>query len=52
MAKDNYSNIILRSQISYMDQTPLPFEYLDGRTYSEKGINTVQLKSARSGWDK
>jgi hypothetical protein len=35
-----------------MDQTPVPFEYLDGQTYVEKGAKTVQAKSENSGWDK
>jgi hypothetical protein len=35
-----------------MDQTPLPFEFLDGRTYDFKGRKTVWVKSARSGWEK
>ena len=29
------------SNICNMDQTPLPFEYLDGRTYDIKGNKTV-----------
>jgi hypothetical protein len=35
-----------------MDQTPAPFEYLDGQTYEAKGAKTVQAKSDNSGWDK
>lgn len=35
-----------------MDQTPAPFEYLSGRTYAEKGSNTVWAKAEKSGWDK
>jgi hypothetical protein len=35
-----------------MDQTPLPFEYLKGRTYASKGEKTVHLKGQRSGWEK
>lgn len=41
----------LRS-ICNMDETPLPFEYLDGQTYADKGSHTVQVKTTRSGWDK
>ncbi|RYO82107.1 hypothetical protein DL764_009660 [Monosporascus ibericus] len=35
-----------------MDETPLPFEYVDGYTYSLKGLRTVTAKSDRSSWDK
>lgn len=34
-----------------MDETQIPFEFLDNKTYSKKGVHTVQLKSRRSGWD-
>ncbi|KAA8908999.1 hypothetical protein FN846DRAFT_905881 [Sphaerosporella brunnea] len=35
-----------------MDQTPAPFEYLDGQTYILKGSKNVQAKATKSGWDK
>jgi hypothetical protein len=35
-----------------MDQTPLPFEYLEGQTYSNKGDRTIWVQSSQSGWDK
>jgi len=35
-----------------MDQTPLPWEYLEGRTYEVKGNKTVWAKSWQSGWGK
>ena len=35
-----------------MDETPLPFEFLDGQTYADKGSHTVQVRGTRSGWDK
>ncbi|KAI1818864.1 hypothetical protein F4861DRAFT_544680, partial [Xylaria intraflava] len=35
-----------------LDETPLPFEFLEGYTYDHKGSRSVQAKSARSGWDK
>jgi hypothetical protein len=38
--------------ISNMDQTPLPFENLDGKTYAKKGEQTIRLKEHRSGWNK
>ncbi|KAH7114029.1 DDE superfamily endonuclease-domain-containing protein [Dactylonectria macrodidyma] len=40
------------SRIMNMDETPIPFEYLSGYTYDNKGTHTVSVKSARSGWDK
>jgi hypothetical protein len=35
-----------------LDETPLPFEFLNGYTYDFKGVRTVAGKSDRSGWDK
>lgn len=35
-----------------MDQTPLPFEFLDGQTYDFKGNKTVWVRALRSGWSK
>ena len=35
-----------------MDQTPLPWEYLEGKTYEFKGSKTVWVRTQRSGWDK
>jgi hypothetical protein len=40
------------SEIANMDQSPLPFEHLKGRTYEKKGNKTVRLKGGKSGWDK
>ena len=34
------------------DETPIPFEHLDGRMYATKGSHTVGGKSDRSGWNK
>jgi hypothetical protein len=42
----------LTSNIVNMDQTPLPWEYLEGRTYEVKGNKTVWAKSRQSGWGK
>ena len=42
----------LLDSICNMDETPLPFEYLDGQTYADKGSHTVQVKATASGWDK
>jgi len=38
--------------ICNLDETPLPFEYLDGQTNADKWSNSVQVKSTASGWDK
>jgi len=35
-----------------MDQTPLPFEYLEGQTCNTIGDKTIWLQSTKSGWDK
>jgi hypothetical protein len=35
-----------------MDQTPLPFEFSDGKTYARKRSKTVWVKEQRSGWNK
>jgi len=40
------------AHIVNMDQTPLPFEYLSGKTYARKGDKTIWAKSIRGGWDK
>jgi hypothetical protein len=34
------------------DETPIPFEYIDKKTYNMKGAKTVTAKTDRSGWDK
>jgi hypothetical protein len=35
-----------------VDETPIPFEYLDGSTYALEGDKTVSGKTDRSGWSK
>lgn len=40
------------SNICNLDETPLSFEYLNGRTYNPIGSKTVWVKETRSGWDK
>ncbi|CCE34825.1 uncharacterized protein CPUR_08764 [Claviceps purpurea 20.1] len=40
------------SRIINFDETPIPFEYLDGVTYDTKGVHTVAGKTDRSGWSK
>lgn len=40
------------SNICNLDETPLPFEYLNGRTYDIVGSKTIWVKETRSGWDK
>jgi SAP domain/DDE superfamily endonuclease len=39
-------------RILNVDETPIPFEYLDGYSYAIKGSKTVAAKSDRSGWNK
>ena len=38
--------------IANMDQTPLPFDFLCGKTYSIGGAKTVWVKGTGSGLDK
>lgn len=55
-----YMETVLASEIGrYMlknicnlDETPICFEYLTGRTYSLKGLKTIWAKATKSGWSK
>lgn len=38
--------------VSNLDQTPLQFEFLDGKTYDHKGAKTVHVRSKESGLEK
>ena len=40
------------STILNLDETPIPFEYLDGHTYEICGAKTVSGKTDRIGWSK
>jgi transposase-like protein len=40
------------SEIANMDQTPISFEFLNGRTYDTTGVRTVFVKQTGSGWDR
>jgi len=40
------------SNICNLDETPIPFEYLQGKTYNQVGEKTIWVKETRSGWDK
>jgi hypothetical protein len=40
------------SEIANMDQTPIAFGFLSGRTYDFKGAKTIWVKEQRSGWDR
>jgi len=40
------------SNICNLDETPIPFEYLQGKTYDITGAKTVWVKESKSGWDK
>ena len=35
-----------------VDETPIPFEYLNGSTYALEGNKTISGKTNRSGWSK
>ncbi|KAJ3454583.1 hypothetical protein MRS44_013183 [Fusarium solani] len=41
-----------RRLILNLDETPIPFEYLDGFTWEMRGAKSVPGKSDRSGWNK
>jgi len=57
---DIFFDIVLRhpvgrfdlSNICNLDETPIPYEYLEGKTYDMMGATTVWAKSSQSGWDK
>jgi hypothetical protein len=40
------------SNICNMDQTPVPFESLEGWSYNNIGDKTIWVQSSQSGWDK
>ena len=40
------------SQITNVDQTPLPFTFTDGTTYDDTGASTVWVRGGSSGLDK
>jgi len=40
------------SNICILDETLIPFEYLEGKTYDKTGAKTVWVKESQSGWDK
>jgi hypothetical protein len=40
------------SEICNINQSPLLFEYLKGRTYAKKGDRIVRIKEGKSGYDK
>ena len=42
----------LLDSIANLDENPLPFEFLVGQTYANKGSKSVQVKVSHSGWDK
>jgi hypothetical protein len=46
------SNRFKPSQILNFDETPIPFEYIDQKTYNIRGAKTVTAKTDCSGWDK
>jgi len=40
------------SNICNLDETPMPFEFLDGKTYNSIGEKTIWAKESKSGWGK
>jgi len=40
------------SNICNLDETLIPFEYLEGKTYNMKGEKTIWGKLSQNGWDK
>ncbi|KAF8248670.1 hypothetical protein K440DRAFT_642086 [Wilcoxina mikolae CBS 423.85] len=49
---EQFIGCIPHCRVGNMDQTPLPFEFLDDYTYDALGTQSVQIKSSKSGWDK
>jgi len=50
--ENNIVDYYLHDSISNLDETPLPFKFLDGLTYADKGSKSVQVKASYSGWGK
>ena len=46
------TGIFKASDLTNMDQRPLPFVLDKGRTYDQKGVNEVWTQSSQSGLDK
>ena len=42
----------LLDRITNLDETPLPFAFLDSRSYADKGSKSVQVKTSHSEWDR
>jgi hypothetical protein len=42
--------VLFPGMVCNMDQTPMPFEFLEGRTFAVKGTRHVHLRSTKSGW--
>jgi len=40
------------SHICNLDETPISFKYLDGKSYNLKGEKTIWAKASQSGWAK
>jgi hypothetical protein len=50
--KRNFMRLFPNNLILNLDETPLPFEFLNGYSYNFKKVKTVAGKFDRSGWDK
>ncbi|RPB06019.1 hypothetical protein L873DRAFT_15434 [Choiromyces venosus 120613-1] len=46
------ASCFLKSNICNLDETPIPFEYLEGKTYNPIGGKTIWAKSTQNSWDK
>lgn len=42
----------LKSNIVNLDKMPIPYEYLEGKTYDMKEEKTIWAKQSQNGWDK
>lgn len=40
------------SNICNLDETPIPFDFLDEKTYNSIGEKTIWAKESKSGWGK
>jgi hypothetical protein len=52
LSKPCFLKRFLTRLIINLDETPLPFEFLEGYTYDIRGTKTIAGKSERTGWGK
>lgn len=51
-SQDTLPSRFLKQFIYNMDQTPLPFEFLQQRTFNTKGATTIYIHSKHTSWTK